>query len=60
MKKKLLVVNYEQLLRAVFSCFHGQNYFFLFFFLHCRACTKKLLDTKVEKFEKNNFLPMKT
>ena len=24
-EKKMLVVNYEQLLRAVFSCFHGQK-----------------------------------
>ena len=29
-EKKLLVVNYEQLLRAVFSCFYGQNFNFLF------------------------------
>jgi hypothetical protein len=46
-EKKLLVVNYEQLLRAVFSCFHGQN--FIFYFLHCRVRTEKLLDTKVKK-----------
>ena len=48
-EKKLLVVNYEQLLRAVFSCFHGQI-FFLNFFLHCRVRTKKLLNTKVNFF----------
>ena len=30
--KKKLVVNYEQLLRAVFSCFHGQTFFFFFKF----------------------------
>jgi hypothetical protein len=26
-EKKMLVVNYEQLLRAVSSCFHGQKLF---------------------------------
>ena len=46
--KKMLVVNYEQLLRAIFSCFHGQKLNFLNFFLHCRVRTKKLLDTKVK------------
>ena len=55
-EKKMLVVNYEQLLRAVFSCFHGQKLNFFNFFLHCRVRTKKLLDTKVkislEKFGK--------
>ena len=43
----MLVVNYEQLLRAVFSCFRGH-----FFYLHCRVRTKKLLDTKVRKKNK--------
>ena len=46
MKKKMLVVNTEQLLRTVFSCFHGQK-LNVNFFLHCRVRTKKLLDTKV-------------
>jgi hypothetical protein len=46
-EKKMLVVNYEQLLRAVFSCFHGQKLNFSNFLLHCWVCTKKLLDTKV-------------
>ena len=41
--EKKMVVNYEQLLRAVFSCFRGQ----FFFFLHCSVCTKKLLKIKV-------------
>ena len=41
----------RQLLRPVFSCFHGQNVFFQFFFSHFSVFTKKLLDTKV-KFEK--------
>ena len=31
-EKKKLVVNYEQLLRAVFSCFHGQKFNFYFSF----------------------------
>jgi hypothetical protein len=47
-EKKMLVVNYEQLLRAVFSCFHGQKLNILNSFLHCRVRTKKLLDTKVK------------
>ena len=46
-----MVVNYEQLLRAVFSCFHGQKLNFLQLFLHCRVRTKKLLDTKVKKIK---------
>ena len=29
------------------TCFHGQIYF-LNFFLHCKVCTKKLLDPKVK------------
>jgi hypothetical protein len=48
----MLVVNYEQLLRDVFSCFHGQKFNFSKQFLHCRVRTKKLLDTKVEKMLK--------
>jgi hypothetical protein len=39
---------FEQLLRAVFSCFHGQKFKFKFF-LHCRVRTEKLLDTEVKK-----------
>ena len=35
------------LLRAVFSFFHGQKIYFLFFF-HCSVRTKKLLDIKFE------------
>ena len=30
--EKKLAMNYELLLRAVFSCFHGQKFNFLFFF----------------------------
>ena len=48
MKKKMLFVNYEQLLKAVFSCFHGQKFNFNNF-IHFRVRTKKLLDTKVKK-----------
>ena len=47
--KKLLVVNYEQLLRPVFSCFYGQKFNLFKHFLHCRVGTKKLLVTKVKK-----------
>ena len=51
--KKMLVVNYEQLLRAVFFMFSWAFYFLFFFNLHCRVRTKKLLDTKVKFFLKN-------
>ena len=47
----MLVVNYEQLLRAVFSCFHGQKLILDVFFTF-RVRTKKLLDTKVKFFLK--------
>ena len=43
--KKTLVMNYELLFRAVFSCFHGQK--FNLKKIHCIVLTKKLLDTKV-------------
>ena len=46
----MLVVNYEQLLRAVFTCFHGQKLILKKIVLHCRVRTKKLLDTKVNFF----------
>ena len=46
----MLVVNYEQLLRVDFSCFHGQKLKKIKKNLHCRVCTKKLLDTKVKLF----------
>ena len=45
-------MNYEQLLRAVFSCFHGQKFNFSDFILHCRVRPEKLLDTKVMKILK--------
>ena len=54
-EKKKMVVNYEQLFRAVFSCFHGQKFKFSKKNLHWRVRTKKLLHTKV-KFGKNFFL----
>jgi hypothetical protein len=47
-------VNYEQIFWAVFSCFHGQKFNILIFFLHCRVRTKKLLHTKVKKKSKNS------
>jgi hypothetical protein len=48
-EKEMLVVNYEQLLRAVFSCFHEKKLNFLDFLLHCRVRTEKLLDKKEKK-----------
>ena len=53
-EKKMLVVNYEQLLRAVFHVFMGKKLVFKIYFLHCRVRTKKLLDTKV-KIKKKKF-----
>jgi hypothetical protein len=44
-EKKMLVMNYEQLLRAVFSRLHGQK--FSFIYIYCRVRTKKLFDIKV-------------
>jgi hypothetical protein len=49
------VVNYEQLLRAVFSCFHGQKLNLKNNVLHCRVRTKNLLDTKVKKKKKKKW-----
>ena len=45
-------MHYEQLLRTVFSCFHGQKLNVFKKFLHCRVRNKKLLDTKVKTFYK--------
>ena len=45
-------MNYEQLLRAVFSCFYEPKLKFKKIFLHCRVRTKRLLDTKVIFFLK--------
>jgi hypothetical protein len=39
MRKK---ADYEQLLRAVFSCFGGQKKIFFFFLKHCSVRTEKL------------------
>ena len=39
--KKKLGADYEQLLSALFSCFHGQ-FFFKFFYEHFSVSTKKL------------------
>ena len=41
----MLVVNYEQILRAVFSCFHGQKpYIFIFYIVGF-----EIQNTKVKK-----------
>jgi hypothetical protein len=46
------IMNYEQLLSSVFSCFHGQKFKFLKFFLHCSIRDKELLNIK-KKIKKN-------
>ena len=46
--KEIFWGDYEQLLRAVFSCFHGQKFIFLFF-LHSSVHTKKLKKTLKKK-----------
>ena len=57
--KKKFGADFEQLLSAVFSCFHGQKKIFLFFyfFKHCKVRNKKLHKIKVKqsfkKFVKN-------
>jgi hypothetical protein len=55
-------VNYEQLLRAVFSYFHSQRLKFFFFYI-VGSALKELLDTKVKMFKKKfvkYFLGLKT
>ena len=52
-RKKSIILNYEQLFSSVFSTFHGQKLIFLNLFLHCSVRTKKLLNKKVKKLEKN-------
>jgi hypothetical protein len=44
--QKTPIMNSEQLFRAFFSCFHGQKFNFLEFFLHFSVRTKKLLKIK--------------
>ena len=55
---KKIWADYEQLLKAVFSCFHGQNFFFKFFekmwlnlFGHQAVRPKKNLLLKMPFFE---------
>jgi hypothetical protein len=43
------IMNYEQLLSSVFSCFHGQKFRFLKKILHCSVCTILLLNIKKKK-----------
>ena len=43
--KKKLGADYEQFLRAVFSCFRGQIFFLNSFRKHYSVCTKKLHNT---------------
>ena len=49
-EKKIFWANYEQLLRAVFLCFHGQKNLKK----HCSVCTKNLHKIKVKRFEKKS------
>ena len=53
LEKKSPILYYEQLFSSVFSTFHGQNFIFSIYFLHCSVCTKKLLNKKVKKIETN-------
>ena len=58
--QKFPIMNYEQLLISVFSCFHGQN-LIKKKKLHCSVLTKKLLNKtelpQVGIFFALNFLP---
>ena len=45
-EKKMMVVNYEQLLRTVFPCFHGQIFFSFNFFYIVRSALKSCLIQK--------------
>ena len=46
--KKNPIMNYEQLLSSVFTCFHGQKFEIKKKKLHCSVRTKKLLNIKKE------------
>jgi hypothetical protein len=46
--EKKIWANYEQLLRAVFSCFHGQKKGLKFFLRYCSVRTKKLHKMEVK------------
>ena len=39
--------DYEQPVRAVFSCFHGQNKNKIKVFVHCSVCNKKLINMSI-------------
>jgi hypothetical protein len=41
-KKKKIGADYEQLLRAVFSCFHGHKIYLKMFWEYCSFRTKKV------------------
>ena len=55
------IMNYEQLLSTVFSCFHGQKFKLFEKILHCSVRTKKLLNRiffkKFKNLKKNYRLP---
>ena len=52
--KKKFWSDYEQLLRAFFSCFHGQKQSLKYFFKYPSVHTKKLQKRKVRKSAKNS------
>ena len=51
--KKKFGADYEQLLRPVLLCFHGQKINLIFFCKYCRVRTEKLHRIKVKKSKKN-------
>ena len=54
------LVNYEQLLRAVYSCFHGQ-FFFLLNIVAVKSCIKRLKClTRLLDHREIKFRPTKT
>ena len=50
--EKKIGADYEQLLRAVFSCFHGQKIGFKLFFKYPSVRSEKLHKMKVRKLKK--------
>jgi hypothetical protein len=52
--EKKLGADYEQLLRAVFSCFHGQKIGFIFLKKKSTIRTEKLHKIKVRKLPKTS------
>ena len=60
--EKKIWADYEQLLRTVFLCFHGQKQNLKYFKNHCSVRTKKLHKMKVKKyffFLKNSIMHFK-